>query len=134
VEVVDKDADDVMLLQLIWYEVCWYGMVVGLLFLRCSMYLHRVVAFLHGSSHCCYQRQQMGCCLLKLVVCRVGYRNNVGTVDMKTYGDYHGLDVVMNLPDTQLLPLRRPAEVGNSSNSYLFPDTTHTHVSENYIM
>jgi hypothetical protein len=82
VEVADKDDDDVMMFQLVGYEVCWYGMLAGLLFLRCWMYLHRVGVFLHGSSHCWDQHQQTGCCLLKLVVCRVDYRDNVGTVDM----------------------------------------------------
>jgi hypothetical protein len=40
--------------------------------------------------------------------------------------DYHGLDVVMNLSGDRRLPLRRPAEVGSSNNSFLFTDTTHT--------
>jgi hypothetical protein len=52
VEVGDKDGDDLMMFQLIRYEVCWDGTVGGLLFLRYSMYPHRVGAFLHGASHC----------------------------------------------------------------------------------
>lgn len=131
-EVVDKDADEVRIFQLVRYEVCWYGMVGGLLFLHCSMYLHRAGAFLHGAFHCLYQHQQTECCLLKLVVCRVGYRDNVGTVDSKKTGDYHGLDVVMNLSGKLRLPLRRPAEVGSSSNSYLFTGMTRT-FQKNYL-
>ena len=125
-EVVDKDADDVMMFQLVRYEVCLYGMFGGLLFLRCWMYLHRVGAYLRGPSHCWYQHQQTECCLLKLVVCTVGYTVNVGTVDRKTTADYHDLDDVMNLSGKRRLPLRRPAEVGSSSNSCLFTGMTHT--------
>jgi hypothetical protein len=52
VEVAGKDGDDSMMFRLIRYEICWDETVGGLLFLRCSMYPHRVGDFLRGVSHC----------------------------------------------------------------------------------
>jgi hypothetical protein len=124
--VEDKDADDVMILLIKGYLVFWYRMEGGLLFLRYSTNLLHVGVCLHGVSHCKLQHRQMECYLLKPLACRVCYRGNVGGVDIRAPGDYHGLDVVMNPSGRRRLLRRRPDEVGSSSNSCSITAMTYT--------
>jgi hypothetical protein len=90
VVVEDKVADDVMILLIKGNLVFWCRMGGDLLFLHYSTNLLHVGVCLHGVSHCKLQHRQMECCLLKPLACRVCYRDNVGAVDMRTPGDYHG--------------------------------------------